>query len=377
MPTQRGGWYYTDRVIPIVGRICMSLQTKLKEVGVAREQVILRLAATENYEPLFALRDRRITIAELSYAYQQGPGEVRRLLEKKSDPKISDVLPAFIRDKNTEISSADRYERSLKALMSWMPKGARVSWIAKADRINEWKRLRLEKGLSTATVSRDLAAIHQLLHWQDPVLVRTVFANVKWPKKPPRRTRRLTVGEIQKLLAEGWAAQSVGGVEYYDIYIAMLVTGMRPSEITRLQTEDIDLDRLVVSVPLSKTTQGVRELPLPYDDAIISMFRKHKDRALGRGVPVFSVKQETLSDTFRRHAKRAGIEKVQLRDLRRTHLQYCRLAEKDIVEVRDQAGHTTVRHTEFYAGASSVEERRGMVNAALDLMFSTKEGDHA
>lgn len=275
---------------------------------------------------------------------------------------MMDIADEFVRAKSAEIKTAGRYRVSLSVLDSWKP-GIKISQLADPKVIEAFKVHRLQQGRSTDTVSRDLAAIHQLLVWRGGKrLAMRAFDGVRWPRPAPRRTRRLSPDEIRRLLETAYRGKRI----YGDIIYVMLATGLRPSEVLRIRQSDVDERTMSLVVKDSKTAAGQRVVPLAGREVL------ERIRANGRTV-VFPVNPDVLGQAFRKIVRRAGLKDIKPRDLRRSHAQYCRMAEKDIVKVRDQLGHTTVVNTEAYVGATTADERRGMMEGALALMGLTAD----
>jgi len=375
MATLRKGVWYTDLILEGVGRLNISLRTRNKEAAERRERILRRLADRGFVDVLTALKERRFSIVQLEAAYEEGPRAVRHLVDWKGDPRIEDLLPAFERDKGTEIKTASRYVTSLKHVLKWGPPGARISWLAKSETIERFKRERLANGYSPDTVNRDLAAISQFLIWHGGKrLARRAFDEVRWLRPKPRRTRRLTRDEIKRLLDRAWVEQGLGyRYPWHDIFLIMLGTGLRPGEVCRLRAHNVDLEQNVLRIEDSKTERGLREVPLEGEP--LEVLARLKKEAKAPDALLFpGLGHIAIAKALRRIAERANIKNIVPRDLRRTHAQYCRLAERDIVAVRDQLGHTTSLYTDRYVGESQADERRSMVQGALEMMGLNSKG---
>jgi integrase len=351
--TKRNSVYYMDRRLPVVGRVNRSLETKDANTARYREQVVMRLADKGRFDVLEAFARKAFGAARLTAAVEDGAEAIRRLVEWDGDPRVIDIVDDFVKFKSLEIKTADRYGRSLKSLVQWKPE-LRVSQLNSAT-IEAFKKYRYENGVSPDAVARDFAAIAQLLSWKvGKNRARQAFEEVKWPKPGRRRTRRLTPVEIQKLL------ESVQRPKAKGAFYLMLTTGLRPSEAERVTAKDLDRGRMVLRVEDSKTATGIREVPVT--TAAADIIEKYG---------TFDLTYKDMGRIFVAAAKKVGVPNVKLRDLRRTHLQYCRLTEKDVVKARDHAGHTSVEYTERYIGESKVEEHRGMVESAVREMGLT------
>lgn len=370
MPTRRrNGYWYMDRVFPVAGRLCLSLKTKDRRVASYREGVVERLVMGEKYDWIHLLASGRLDVAALAHAFEKGPDEVASLVRKLDDPKMDEIVASFVRAKAAEIKSASRYEASLNTFLAWAKRqrrgaAVRVSFVADPQTMGDFKQARLEAGQAPATVVRDMAALHQFLSWRNPELAAQAFVGVKWPTPNNRRTRSLSPDEIRRLLTVAASGQSKR--PYADFYVAMLVTGMRPSEACRLTAREIDLGIEAIALADSKTENGRRLIPLVGRG--LDLFTEYRQNAVDLDEPVFGIREKALSDIFPKHVKRAGLKDVVLRDLRRTHLQACRHSTDDVVRVRDQAGHSTVVHTEKYLGDAMLDERRDMAGAAVTLL---------
>lgn len=345
MPIGRGKYYYIDRRLPVIGRLFKTLETQDSHVAAYREGVIRGLADRGRFDLLRNLVDGMYSVAELVDAVEHGTEH--QLLEYRGNPKLADVIDAFVAEKGKEIRTVDRYARSMHAFMRW---GATMVADINPSTIEQYKRDTKAKGRKNSGINRDLVALRQFLTWfAGRGAARQVFNDVTMLPPAPRRTRRLTPGEIARLLEATLAPYRV-------MFIVMLETGLRPSEACRIEWGDIDVINLTLRVKDSKTAAGERLLPI--SPRLVGLLQNNR----------VHVSPSELSLAFSRIAKKAGLKDVQLRDLRRTHLQYCRLSDGDVVKQRDQAGHTSVKHTEAYLGESNVEERRPMVEAAVTAM---------
>ena len=100
-------------------------------------------------------------------------------------------------------------------------------------------------------------------------------------------------------------------------------TGLRVyRELTPMKIDQIDLDNAVVSVPDSKTPNGIAEVPLT--DVAVEAFRDQL-RIAGNGPYVFpsdlepSGHQTTFKTTWAATLRRAGVPHFRIYDLRSTY----------------------------------------------------------
>lgn len=152
-----------------------------------------------------------------------------------------------------------------------------------------------------------------------------------------------------------------------------LLTGMRESELLNLLTSDVDLGRALVFVRAPKWKQDSRKTEgLPVSAAAVSILRelcqKARDGRLfwnetdGRGlVP------STVSNQFRRHARRSGLTGLKPHSLRHTFGTRLGEAGCDAYEIRKLMGHSSITTTQVY-----VHPRAPRLREAVEAVSSRR-----
>lgn len=160
--------------------------------------------------------------------------------------------------------------------------------------------------------------------------------NVRKPKRPNGRDRRLLDGEyelLQSALSESVTVQQ--------LVIFAVETAMRRGELVNVKWEHLDLKNKTLHIPETKT--GVpRSVPL--SERAIALLNS-VDRV---GVFVFEIRPDSISQSFERACKRVGIEGLRFHDLR--HEATSRLFEKGLntMEVATITGHKTLEMLNRY-----------------------------
>ena len=195
--------------------------------------------------------------------------------------------------------------------------------------IGRHRDARLASGTSPSTVRKDLAFLHKLFEvvrkdWHINLPKGNPVALVSRPKdlKPTARTRRLEDGELEQLLA---ALSNTLLVR--DFVLFAIETAMRRSEITNIQSQDINFETRTLHIPKTKT--GVpRTIPL-----------SSKALSILQDICQFDIQPSSVSQAFHRACLRAGIEDLRLHDLR--HEATSRLFEKGLtpIQVASITGH--------------------------------------
>ena len=202
---------------------------------------------------------------------------------------------------------------------------------------------RTKKKLSTSTVRLEMSLLSNFfdisrIEWgyceDNPV------KNVRKPKSPPGRDRRLTAREERLILRY---CHSHSNSDLYSIVVLALETAMRQGEILKLQWEHINLKNRIAHLPQTKNGEK-RDVPLSIKarDALIRLGVKSKG-------PVFSYTSSGIKSTWRFMLQSLEIEDLHFHDLR--HEACSRLTELgtlDILEIAAITGHKSLAMLKRY-----------------------------
>ena len=161
-------------------------------------------------------------------------------------------------------------------------------------------------------------------------------AQIRRPKKPQGRDRRLESGELDALLEHAESG------ELRRIVLFALETSMRRGELCDLQWETVDLHKRVVKLLNTKNGES-RTVPL--SSRAIEVLQSLPRLLDGR---VFSLRPDSITHAFDRACRRAGIVNLTFHDLR--HEATSRLFELglDMMEVSTITGHKTPQMLKRY-----------------------------
>lgn len=188
------------------------------------------------------------------------------------------------------------------------------------------------KHVAPGTVDRELSVISAVINtarreWGFEA-VQNPIENIKRPKLPQHRNRRLTQAEETLLLEK--AAPILRAV-----IIILVETAMRAGELVNARREHLDLASRTLRLPDTKSGKA-RTVPLSI--RAVAALRSLPARIDGRLLPY--KKTVSLSQQFIYYRKRTGIEGLRLHDLR--HEALSRLAEKgwSAAELMALSGHS-------------------------------------
>lgn len=165
---------------------------------------------------------------------------------------------------------------------------------------------------------------------------------VKLYKEPEGRERALTPEQAKRLLEELPA-------HLRDMALFSLLTGLRQSNVLRLEWRQVDLDRAHAWIEASQSKNS-RPIPVPLNrEAVAVLLRqvgKHPVRVFTyRGQPIANANTRS----WREALMRAGIEDFRWHDLRHTWATWHRRAGTPVHELQRLGGWRTTSMVERYA----------------------------
>lgn len=211
------------------------------------------------------------------------------------------------------------------------------------------------KQVKPSTVNRDLNLIANLFtqarRWR--MMTHNPMADIKRPKDPPPRDRRISQEEIDRLLV---ALDHVDGAQprtqrqkVATAFLIALETAMRQGEICKVTWDDVHLDERYVFLPHTITKTGVqRNVPLSKEAVrLIGTLPKEKEEMLG-------VSAGVVSTMFRRAVADSAIDNLTFHDSR--HEATTRLAQKlPVLDLARVTGHRDIKQLMTYYNKNARE----------------------
>ena len=198
------------------------------------------------------------------------------------------------------------------------------------------------KTVKPNTVRLDLALVSHLFtiavkEWGLPL--ENPIRNIRMPKLPPGRDRRL-VGEEEKDLLKACASSTCIWLE--PAVKLAIETAMRQGEILGLRWTNIDLETAIAFLPDTKSGESRR---VPLSKTAVSVFKDMPRRIDG---VVFPISQSSLEHAFLNACRSVKIDGLRFHDLR--HEATSRLFEKGLnpMEVAAVTGHKTLQMLKRY-----------------------------
>jgi len=225
-----------------------------------------------------------------------------------------------------------------------------------------------------STVSRDIDLLHDIFKTakREEIVITNPVEGAERPKLARRRWRILSATEITRV------KNAFTDEQAKLIFLTLVLTAIRRSELQELRWRDVDLVENVLRVADSKTEEGIRAIAL--SPALAEALWQHRRQSNFQGDDerVFchpergSIYREHLfAEQFRDALVEAGITDYlrPFHDLRHTGLTHDAAAGASPIALMAKAGHTDMRITHRYlhlAGivfrdeADALERRLGL-----------------
>lgn len=175
---------------------------------------------------------------------------------------------------------------------------------------------------------------------EDGHVERNVAALVRLPKLDTKPARHFTAAEARRFL------HVASDDDLGSLYAVALGTGLRRGELLALSWADVDLAANTVRIRRSKTSAGVRLVPLA------GFARMALADLPKRPGPIWPYRPEYVTRHFQELCRQAGVPVIRFHDLR--HTAATLMAEAGVPEETRKwiLGHTNVAMTRHYSHES-------------------------
>jgi integrase len=207
--------------------------------------------------------------------------------------------------------------------------------------------------LGASTVRRDAAVLHAIFvsAKREELVESNPAERVELPNLPKRKWRILEREEVARV------AKAFTDEQARVVFLTLVLTGLRRSELQRLRWRDVDLLEGVLRVVDSKTDDGVRSIAIP--KRLQSELADHYARTAFKGADelVFCHPERGTvyrAETFE-EALRAALAVAEVtgrvrafHDLRHTAITHDAAAGSSAIAVMAKAGHSNMSTTKTY-----------------------------
>lgn len=243
-----------------------------------------------------------------------------------------------------------------------------------ADYVNE-----RVKSFEPATVNRDVSILHFILKTakRQELVESNAAEGAERPKVRQRKWRILKPVEV------GLVARAFEDAQAKAVFLTLVLTGLRRSELLSLRWRDVDLVENVLHVVDSKSEDGVRSIAIPPMLAEELWQQRRRSLFNGDGELVFSHPERGTTysaDTFR-DALDAALAAAKVdahvrpfHDLRHTAITNDAASGASPIAVMTKAGHADMRTTKRYLHLAGVVFREEAERLEQRLLGGTSTG---
>jgi integrase len=210
-----------------------------------------------------------------------------------------------------------------------------------------------------SVVNRDVALLHAIYKSaiREELVESNPAAGAERPKLPRRRWRILEPVEVARV------AKAFTDEQARTVFLTLVLTGVRRSELQALRWRDVDLVDNVLRVRDSKSEDGIRSIALSKTLAEELWQHRRRSRFQGAGELVFchpergtKYRAETFEEALRAALNAAGVEGHvrAFHDLRHTAITNDAAAGANPVALMTKAGHADMKTTRTYMHMAGV-----------------------
>ena len=209
-----------------------------------------------------------------------------------------------------------------------------------------------------STVNRDVSLLHAIFTTavREELIESNPAARAERPKLPPFRPQILEPVEVARVAGTFHDEQARA------VFLTLVLTGIRRSELQALRWRDVDLVENIVRIRDSKSEEGIRSIALA--PTLAEALWQHRRRATDPGddARVFAseaggtYRAETFKAALEAALVKAGVEKRPraFHDLRHTAITNDAASGASPIAVMTKAGHADLRTTKRYMHLAGV-----------------------
>jgi len=245
-----------------------------------------------------------------------------------------------------------------------------LEFLTGQERITDWRQVTLpvltrfvlwlmEKGYTTATLARRVAAVKSFLQFlvREGVIEASPAAELGSPKPGRRLPKALTVEEVERLLGAVGGGQTAEALRDRALLEVLYASGMRVSEVVGLNLQDLNLREGVVRC----RGKGNRERVIPLHPTAVQALQAYLERGRPRLAPdlrqqaVFvnhqgeRLTRQGLWLIVKGYARKAGLPpSVTPHVLRHSFATHLLQGGASLRHVQELLGHANIATTQIY-----------------------------
>lgn len=301
---------------------------------------------------------------------------------------ISDLLKAYLNDKDLKASTRQSYGVACRALIRQI--GDCIVEEIDRNTVTQWRKnvLRITlKEVSWNTYMRHLRGLYQFgLDVGLIGLTKNPFddSSVRCPKRPKKTVEQETIDNAQRMLAAAEHEENHRR-KYSDFYPAwfwstvfdtLLLTGIRAGELMSLRAQDIDLKNGEILVA-AETSKGLEQRLIPIHGKLVQPLTRlldySKDKKIPSHLQLFNINaystrhRKDIMDTdqlesfYKRMSDKLGVKVSPHRFRHTLASSLMREHERNVHTVKELLGHKHLSTTLQYVSVN-LDQMRSLLN---------------
>jgi site-specific recombinase XerD len=294
-------------------------------------------------------------------------------MKKRWTQELTDFLRFCESERRLAPMTCSAYQRDVSACLAYL-QGQRVKDLGEV-KVTQLRRFLAEEQKRRPAVSsqaRTTAALKCFFRFlvEEERLVRDPALPLRTPKKPDVLPDVLTMGELERLLAQParddlWERHFAGKPERDRLLLALMAYGgLRRGELVGLDLDDVDLFRRLLRVRKAK---GGRQRTIPIHPALAPLFAEYyatrvplTEQAVFVGVQGNRLHYTQLGQVFRHYVEAAGVnerKRVTPHTLRHVFASELLRAGANLRQIQELLGHKHLDSTQRYTRVNAHELR--------------------
>ena len=280
---------------------------------------------------------------------------------------INQFIEYLHREKNNSGNTVLSYRRDLKKMAVYFEEAGlkNIEEITEADLksyLNEMKKAEF----ASSTISRSTASIRAFFHYlfKKGMIYEDPSEGLKAPKLQKKTPEFLTVEEVDRLLRQP-NPETGKGMRDKAMLELLYGTGMRVSELLKLQTEDVNLSfgYVICHDSEKERVHPIRNISkaalTEYMDKARKVFVKDtKETALFTNCSGKAMSRQGFWKVLKGYAESAGIHRdITPHTLRHSFAVHMLQNGADVKSVQEMLGHSDISSTQIYLGLDPVKMR--------------------
>ena len=272
----------------------------------------------------------------------------------------------WLRRRNPEADTAKSYQYHLGKFRESV--GDRSLKDISLHDIDNFIEFQAERGLKSSSINRSLTAVASLYHFladEDPSIECPVLRRRHWLRDHQRLPRAVPKCEVEKLFAV------IDDVRDKAIFLLMLRSGLRVSEVAKLSMSDLFLDEQPPRLRIQGKNSVERAVYLSAETAkALHRYLAQRPKVLVETVfltyPQAGIGVRGIQKRLQRYREIAGVT-LTAHQLRHNFASNLVLADVPVTSIQRLLGHRWLGTTQNYIAANDAKVKADFVQASAQM----------